>query len=358
MCAASPWRDAVRKVFAVNYNAIHAGIAGFVPLLESSGKSAHGVSGASPQTGSTELTEPAPTAATELKARLAWMISYGIQLLVSIFAIGATLWIITVGIGDNTFAIGYQGISSSRLRYSVFVFGFVTIAVWIILYFAFYGLVHGLFRGHLRHAPLGSLFVGQDNLLFFVEERLLPGIRRLLRLSNRGLDLAVIGLIAAVSVTLLELPNMRERRDLGNDVPYEQYLTRCFQRLTLAIYVGAVLLAVSVAQVDARHFWPLSLAPDSSSTALKGAASELSFMYGTFFTLFLVALYSPAVIILRRRAWSLVRASAPTLGLDEQKTWLTHRNLSFTLSQKVAQLLSLLAPAGVAAATPLLNLLL
>jgi hypothetical protein len=271
-------------------------------------------------------------AGSELKARLAWIISYASQLLATFAAIVITFWIIAVAIEDQVNPVGCGGSAVQWLRQAVLWFCLAAIAVAIVAAFIEYSIIHGLFRGSVKHVPVHAIFTSpQDNLQWFLEERLMPGIRRLLRPAGYALNLAVIGLIAATSMTLLQAPDMPARRRTGNDLPYEQYLTRCFQRLTLAIYIGAVLLALSVVQVGARHSWPLSLISGDPNKLLQDAVGQLGLLYGTIFSLFLVALYGPAVVILRRRAWQLVRATEPTGTTTTHTQWLTERNLSFTL---------------------------
>jgi hypothetical protein len=165
---------------------------------------------------------------------------------------------------------------------------------------------------------------------------------------------------AAVTVILYQHPEqVRARRVAFPAGPpvgaYNQFLARCFQRLSVAIYFGAVLLVVSVACISAQYSWPGSLL-DAETTeepikthlmaALKGLSDQFAFEYGMIFTLLLFSLFLPAWVVLRRRAWEAARAQAPDQAQDDQQKWLEARGLGFSNVQHVAQLLALLAPAG------------
>jgi hypothetical protein len=68
----------------------------------------------------------------------------------------------------------------------------------------------------------------------------------------------------------------------------------------------------------------------------------------------LVAIYLPALVILRRRAWQLARSRNPGSEMGAQQEWLAKRNLAISLPSGFLQALALLSPAVVGS---LLNLL-
>lgn len=347
MCAVPKWREELTAVFATKYNLTRPG----ATVSPSSREYAAGAT--TPQQASVGAS------ASELKPRITWIISYAGQLLASFGAILTAFWIVVAAIDDQVTPVGYDAPRLRWLRLASMIFCMTAIVVGVVIAIVEYLLVDGLFRGQVRHVPVHAMLEApENNLQWLIEIWLLPGIQRLTHPANYALGLAVIGLIAATSITLLQLPNMPQRRKAGNDLPYEQYLTRCFQRLTLAIYAGAILLAVSVTQVAARNAWPLSLLSGATDKTLTDAANQLSLLFGTLFTLFLAALYGPALIVLQRRSWQLVRATRPTDNNAEQTQWLAARNMSFTLSQKATHLIALLAPAITGLAVPsLLDLL-
>lgn len=139
------------------------------------------------------------------------------------------------------------------------------------------------------------------------------------------------------------------------DDPYIRFLARCFQRLSVAIYFGAVLLVVSVGRISAQYGWPAALLdPEATEQpikthlveALKNVADQFAVEYGMIFTLLLLSLFLPAWFVLRRRAWETARARKPGATQDCQQKWLSSQGLAFTYPQHAAQLVALLAPAG------------
>jgi hypothetical protein len=174
--------------------------------------------------------------------------------------------------------------------------------------------------------------------------------------------IAAVSLIAvAATIVLYQHPEQEKSRKTGNPPKsfdgYAEFLARCFQRLSVAIYFGAVLLVACVIRIGAEYGW-LSALLDPTATeepakpslpgALTSLADLLTFTYGLVFTLVLIGLFLPAWIILRRRAWQVVRTKKPTEAktLRDQEQWLENQGLSFTSFQYLIQILALLAPLG------------
>jgi hypothetical protein len=86
-------------------------------------------------------------------------------------------------------------------------------------------------------------------------------------------------------------------------------------------------------------------------------SGQLALEYGLAFTVVLVAIYLPALVILRRRAWQLVRARNPASSITDQQDWLVKRNLAFSLPQTLIQSLAMLSPAAFGSVLHLLDFL-
>ena len=134
--------------------------------------------------------------------------------------------------------------------------------------------------------------------------------------------------------------------------------------MNVAIYFGGILLVACVIRVSAGYGWLSALldpeAKDepgkpSLAGALNGLAEQLTFIYGLVFTLLLIGLFLPAWIVLRRRAWQVVRTrnktavagtEPPQRTLSDDQQWLEAHGLGFTNFQHAAQIFALLAPLG------------
>ena len=86
----------------------------------------------------------------------------------------------------------------------------------------------------------------EDNLSRYAKELLMPGIAGLVKVANILLGWVGIPLLVlAVSSTLLQRPEERNGRTkplLGEPLArdfYQEFLTRCFERLKVAVYVGS-----------------------------------------------------------------------------------------------------------------------
>jgi hypothetical protein len=312
----------------------------------------------------------------EAQARLLWLGSFGSKFAVCIAAIFGLLWILAVQIEDYCLdkERNRQGWSVTGLAALLTFTALCVVAIYLGM---FYGLRSFMFAGLREPVLTGSWFHAfHDAVLDFVTDRLLPAGHRLIGFSDMLVTAATVVIGLTVTMTLYQHPTQAVRRATTDiDPPYEEFLIRCFQRLTVCIYTGAALLAVCIAEIGARYSWPAALIGQPGTTipagldqdyknladAFSQLASQFALGYGLMFTLFLAALFFPAWIILRRRAWQLVRTvqipNNPDPSPADQEKWLTDHKMSFTTYQQFGQFIAILAPAGVGSLAALLKLL-
>jgi hypothetical protein len=300
----------------------------------------------------------------EAKARLFWIGSFTVQVAVTFGTIFGMIWVLAVSIEDHWYDESHQKRSTPR-RYLGCLIAASTAAfagIYILLFWLI-GLTS--FR-EITWPPLwdsGFNLAVRDQLMDFVFPLLLPSGITLIKTADVFIFIAVILIAGAVTATAYEHPCQAEVRvSVRRDLPYERLLTRCFQRLTVCIYFGAILLAACIAQVGARYLWLGSLltsgeqAKKDLSQAFIELGTQFQVEFGLIFSLILAALFVPAWIVLRRRAWQVVRAELPEASLAEQDKWLTERKMAFTGYQQFGQWVAILAPAGVAGTSTIVNL--
>jgi hypothetical protein len=117
------------------------------------------------------------------------------------------------------------------------------------------------------------------------------------------------------------------------------------RRLQSVLFAGAAVLVAGIIELDALYGWAASVAslakPDNSAAILITAATVPT---GTFFSLFLTAVYVPAALILRDRAAALARIALPGTAMPEQARWLQENGLATPVSSQITSLVALLGP--------------
>jgi hypothetical protein len=117
------------------------------------------------------------------------------------------------------------------------------------------------------------------------------------------------------------------------------------RRLKTVLFAGAAVLVAGILELDSLYRWAASVAgitePENAATLISAAAAVPT---GTFFSLFLAAVYIPAALILRERGTALVRIALPGAGLPEQVRWLEENGLTTPVSSQITALVALLGP--------------
>jgi hypothetical protein len=331
----------------------------------------------------------------EARARMLWFGTFGLSLVVALGTIFAMGWAWITALDDHLRPIDriwptWPGELLSALG-KLFLVVVVSLIAPVVICWVAYGITRILiFGGFPLPCPfaLGELWTFAKGLLTFDDSFqsfifgsdrknlvqagvLFPNGLWLVKALNIAVILAGIAIAAAVTATLYQHPAQVESRRPRRQNPatlttangytylqsltYVPFLARCFRRLSVAIYFGAVLLVVCVAHINAQYSWPAALLEPGTTDeltktdlpkAFTALADQASFEYGIIFTLVLIGLFLPTWVVLRRRAWEVARARKPDKTQGDQQKWLESEGLGFTSIQRVAQFLALLAPAG------------
>lgn len=119
--------------------------------------------------------------------------------------------------------------------------------------------------------------------------------------------------------------------------------------LRLLLYVGMVALAVAILRLSATFGWALAALPsteaDHTAKLINIITNNVTSAEAASYTLLLAAIYVPAVLVLRRRARSLIPKDKKTTSAAGDK-WLEENGLNITASLKtlLPKLAAILAP--------------
>ncbi len=300
----------------------------------------------------------------EARARTLWFVSYGLSLAVVLGTIVAMVWVIGTAFGDQWLP---SGLAEPRRERRVALVLLMAVSMVVLLgiawvgYWAIHWLVFAGFNVPPPFDAISHLLRVNDSLRSSLFDSETGRTSSMVDALNGAVIVAVSCIAVAATVLLYQHPEQEESRKTGNPTQsfdgYAEFLARCFRRLSVAIYFGAVLLVACVIRIGAEYGWLSALldpavTEEPAKTSLPGAltslADLLTFTYGLVFTLILTGLFLPAWIILRRRAWQVVRTKRPAGAetLRDQEQWLEKQGLSFTSFQYLVQILALLAPLG------------
>jgi len=155
-----------------------------------------------------------------------------------------------------------------------------------------------------------------------------------------------VGIMLAVAASTLIWRDTREMQD-------EEELKRRLRLLRALLYAGAAALIIGVLRLAAAlnwggDFWAAgSPAGKEAASLLNGILSSLGISY----TLILVSMYLPTVLMLNARAQALAQAKAP----EKSKEWLEKNGLTLSYLGYLPRLLALLGPILVGPLGQLLN---
>jgi hypothetical protein len=401
-CKRKEWVELIRTAFAKSFNAIHEDVNGFEATPDPGRRiedrardlakltydteeqrlsgwnqaALYGEVASSLKSWQTvaeqDLWNKLAAVSREAKARITWIGAICLQIVITFAAIAGSIWIISTSVEEQSAMPAPQ--QQAPESYLIYLLIFVLVAIIALLLISLivdfsYEL---LINNSLLPPPFWPLFPAiEDNLSRYVKELLMPGVAGLVKVANNLFSWVGIPLLVlAVSSTLLQRPEERDSRKRrlparphARDF-YQEFLTRCFERLKVALYVGAIMLVVYVTQLNAWYAWPVSLLSPAADTeplgrfgkAIADLSSQLGLEYGLVFTVLLAAIYLPALVILRRRAWQLARSRNPGSDMGAQQEWLAKRNLSISLPSGFLQAVALLSPAVVGSLLTLFQL--
>ncbi|WP_193180125.1 hypothetical protein [Nisaea sediminum] len=310
-------------------------------------------------------------AARQSAGKAKWFTAYVLLLVVSVVAMFGAIWVIVVAVEDMT------GNGARR---------FLREATAHLCFAAILTAVSGLIAFNITSNISTILHLNLPTLKEQVlkpYEQSLPDIGTKLEWAGLLVWIALLTLIMAAAATLLDHPGRKSAFDAGKiDLTdenaaselspertiYIQYLVRSFERVRVAVYLASILLGVATYHYKALLSWPtyllseqkkfvggiggvnpISAASSNVTEAMTGRIGELSLGYGVVFSMVLIVVLVPNVLILRKRAWKLVRTMYPDDSTSKQEEVLKENKLTISASAQFAQVTALLAPTAVPA---------
>jgi hypothetical protein len=138
---------------------------------------------------------------------------------------------------------------------------------------------------------------------------------------------------------------------IKNEVGEPEDLSRQFRGSKILLYTSAALLIAGVAATGALHRWPAHEPPPCTPTAttpctpdparekmIEETAVAVSTTVGTIFSMVLAAAYLPLGIVLRQRAYRVVRP------WERTEAWLAIHGFALQPTQQLAKILLILSP--------------
>lgn len=157
-----------------------------------------------------------------------------------------------------------------------------------------------------------------------------------------GIAAAVVVMLAGLSVALVhaDLPltgaALRERLACGR----------------LGLISASVLLAVGVAEIYVRNDWPAHARLDGTNpAAIHGIAVTLATVSGALFSVFLLELYAPVVVIQEQWILKAAEGAGMRTGIDVSR-WIEQEGLSRSSGATLVQILAIVAPSLTAIGLP------
>jgi hypothetical protein len=148
---------------------------------------------------------------------------------------------------------------------------------------------------------------------------------------------AVVVLVAGFAGTLVVEPGRTEWD--------AEALAERLRSQEVLLFLGAALLVLSVAARAALFRWGLSLAAkDDAAKLAQQIVDSIVASGGAAYTLVLVGVYGPALLVLRDRATRLALARSGEATSAGRRKWMEERDLSFPITKRVANLVAALGP--------------
>jgi hypothetical protein len=131
----------------------------------------------------------------------------------------------------------------------------------------------------------------------------------------------------------------------------EAEISKRTKLLRVLLYTGMVQLVTSTLRLSTTFHWATSFLPLDDKNpasgplikAVVGLATTLTYIEAATYTLILVAVYLPAILILRSRACKLITSDEFQAEPAREK-WLQERGLALSISVYIPRLVALLAP--------------
>ena len=218
--------------------------------------------------------------------------------------------------------------------------------------------VGGFLRGPRAAAvPLGVFLISMLPLALGRERKFLPQVYDILNCAPRqdlpsapllGYFIICLSLLPLACLVLASCVVIWPPRAGRKQRPAE--LARRMDSLRLLLYTGTAALVTTVLRVSMTFRWGLSHLPSGSDAApdvagvvkvLQGFASAFISTQAASYTLFLAAVYVPALLVLQGRAEALAGARLPA---PQKEEWLRKRGLAASLSEHLPRVVAILGP--------------
>jgi hypothetical protein len=130
----------------------------------------------------------------------------------------------------------------------------------------------------------------------------------------------------------------------ANGVTEETHLQDKFRHLNTTLFVGATMLVAGVVHAGAMHRLPGVLIDKAGTENWDQLVQGMSASTGAVWTLILLGIYVPSLLVPQTRARHLAISSAQEKTPQKIDEWLLNNGLTSQLSQKLVQILALLSP--------------
>lgn len=202
----------------------------------------------------------------------------------------------------------------------------------------------GVVGGFVAHNSEGYLFTAYQPLLDCAYD--LADIdkkkRPLVAGGNALLVFVTLSLVGSVFQTILDLPGRID--ESANAAGAKDCLRRANDQITLHLYLGSALLVTSIIANYGYYSWPVAIADELDTSALKNLAVTIAVMFGSIYTLVLVFVLGPAIWAVNHQAARVARKSVGQGNELEVSNWIAENGLRPTGLQQGIQILAALGP--------------
>jgi hypothetical protein len=160
---------------------------------------------------------------------------------------------------------------------------------------------------------------------------------------------ATVLLIAAAWSTLLGEPAAEETPETLKDQ---------IRKLNMTLFVGATMIVAGIVFANAMHLLPGALLEEARAEDWNQLVDGLSASMGAVWTLILLSIYLPSILVLRIRARELALGATEGETSHDVNEWQSKHGLSPQFRDKLVQIIALLSPLIVGGpAAPFLRLI-
>ncbi len=156
-----------------------------------------------------------------------------------------------------------------------------------------------------------------------------------------GLGLALAGILYEAQRAALAVPSQPRGVRAADD------LARYHRYVRILLFAGALALVAGTVEATALNTWAFSMLTPRSGYVPAGAnpPQAIGMLNGSFYSLFLAALFVPAFFVLRMCADRLAERAKPDTTPTERTKWLADYGIAVSIPQESLSVAAVLAPA-------------